>query len=73
MKENNELKCANDCVIDILESYLEFVEIMDRTLKMCNMPPKLQILADTLIAQRKNDWMPVLKIAKEHQAKEKKN
>lgn len=59
-------KAANDCIIDIVESYMEFVDIMQKTLDKCKVPPKINILARSLIAQRRLDWMPVLDRCKKH-------
>lgn len=51
---------ALECVHDILESYMEFVDIMERTLAKCDVPKKIKPLADALIRQRRADWQPIL-------------
>ncbi len=55
----SELQAANDCIVDILESYLEFLQY---TIDM----PKAFIKATA--TARINKWKPVLEITKKKQS-----
>ena len=56
--KNNQLEQAT--IKMILDSYMEFIDIMEKTLKKCTMPTMLRVLSSSLIAQRRKDWKPVL-------------
>ena len=68
-----ESQAANDYICEIIESYMEFIDIIEKTLNKCSMPQKIYILAQSLIAQRRKDWMPVLEKAKQLQKGEMLN
>lgn len=59
---------ANDVIIQILESYMEFVDLM---IMLVNHAPKIDKHTkqhiNNLLIQRKNDWQPVLTYAKQQQ------
>ena len=59
---------ANDVIIEILQSYMEFVNIMEATLNCyAELPPKIERMAKTLIATRRSQWQPILKSALQRQ------
>lgn len=59
---------ANDVIIEILQSYMEFVNIMEATLNCyAELPPKIETMAKTLITTRRTQWQPILKSALQHQ------
>lgn len=64
-----ESRAANDCIVEILESYFEFIEIMERTLAKCTVPEKIKPMADALIKKRRADWQPILDKCKSMQGK----
>ena len=46
---------------DVLESYMEFIDIMEKTLNdFAKMPPHIQTLSNALITKRRADWLPIL-------------
>lgn len=67
-----ESQAANDCIVEILESYMEFIDIMEKTLGNAVLAPNIRTLANTLIARRRNDWKPILETAKKHKTPEKR-
>lgn len=69
---HEESKAANDCIVEILESYMEFIDIVQFNAKVCNLPEQYQRQLNTLCVRRKNDWQPILETARATQ-KEKKN
>lgn len=67
MQNESVGQIANDVLIDCLQSYMEFVDIMESTLnRYAQLPDKIKILAKTLIEKRRNDWQPILKNALRH-------
>lgn len=62
----SESNAANDCIVEILESYMEFVDIFEKTINAKNID-KIKPLADMLIRQRRSQWGELLKKAKEIQ------
>ena len=62
----SESDAANDCIVEILESYMEFVDIFEKTITAKNID-KVKPLAKMLIHQHRSQWGEVLKIAKEKQ------
>lgn len=67
-----ESQAANDCIVEILESYMEFVNIMESTLNCyAELPDKIEAMSKTLIAKRRNEWKPILQKAKEMQKAQK--
>lgn len=65
----SESNAANDCIIEILESYMEFLDwVIGYVDHGCNVPGyKVKWFAE----KRKTDWMSILEHAKK--AKEKAN
>lgn len=55
----------NDLLIEVLESYMEFVDIMDKTLVRKDLPSKLRDYARLLVVLRQGQWQPVLKKLKQ--------
>ena len=52
---------AAETVVEILESYVEFIDIMERTLDCyAKMPDKIELMAKTLINNRRQSWKPLL-------------
>ena len=71
---DSELDAANDCIIEILESYMEFINIMESTLNCyAELPDKIEAMSKTLIAKRRNDWKPILEKVKKAQKSAKKS
>ena len=67
-----ESQAANDCIVEILESYMEFINIMESTLNCyAELPDKIEAMSKTLIAKRRNDWKPILEKAKKMQKAQK--
>lgn len=63
-----ESDAANDCIVEILESYMEFISIMESTLNCyAELPDKIENMSKALIAKRRNEWKPILDKAKEMQ------
>jgi hypothetical protein len=68
-----EANDAKDCIVEILESYMEFVDIMERTLNCyAEMPDKIELMAKTLINDRRQSWQPILDKLKSDLEKVKK-
>lgn len=64
---------AAETVVEILESYMEFVDIMERTLNCyAEMPDKIELMAKTLINNRRQSWQPILDKVKSDLEKVKK-
>lgn len=63
----SESDAANDCIVEILESYFEFMEIFERTIKAQKITPSIKVLALNLVTKRREDWKPILDKAKELQ------
>ena len=69
---NKVLDTATESMIDILESYMDFVAITEKTIdKYAQLPKTMKKMSDMLIAQAKNNWMPVLKELKKIQKAQK--
>jgi len=62
----SESDAANDCIIEILESYMEFMDIAHKTLNRKD-PEKYLSMFTLLVAKRRAQWEPVLTKAKEMQ------
>lgn len=70
---DQESQAANDCIVEILESYMEFIDIMESTLNCyAELPDKIEAMSKTLIAKRRNNWKPVLEKIKKAQKSAKK-
>lgn len=63
-----ESQAANDCIVEILESYMEFIDIAHKTINKKN-PEKYLPMFTLLVAKRRADWEPILQKAKEMQSK----
>lgn len=53
-----ESNAANDCIIEILESYIEFVDLVEQHAKLRN-----ENILLTLTKSRRQDWEPILQQA----------
>ena len=53
-------KIAVECLIECLESYMEFVDIMEKTLVRSDLPKDLRRYSRLLITLRKGEWKPIL-------------
>lgn len=62
-----EANAANDCIVEILESYMEVLNIFEATMKRDTISPKIKQMALTLCKQRKEQWKPILETAKKTQ------
>ena len=63
-----ESQAANDCIVEILESYMEFIDIAHKTINKKN-PEKYLPMFTLLVAKRRAEWEPILQKAKEMQSK----
>ena len=63
----NESNAANEIIIDVIESYMEFVDIFEATLKYPERIAKIMPLAKDLITHTREKWQPILEFAKKHQ------
>lgn len=70
---DKESQAANDSIVEILESYFEFIDIFERTIKAQRITPTIKVLALNLVAKRREEWGPILKQAKELQEKGRKH
>ena len=68
-----ESQAANDSIVEILESYFEFIDIFERTIKAQKITPSIKVLALNLVAKRREEWGPILEKAKELQKRGKEN
>ena len=69
---------ANDCIVEILESYLQFVNVTERTIKcFAELPEKYETMFEMLVKKVRKKWTPILetavqkKIKKSQKSKEK--
>ena len=62
-----ESDAANDCIVEILESYMEVLNLLELTVKKNTITPQIQTLATTLCKERKKKWQPVLDDARKTQ------
>lgn len=68
---DQESQAANDSIVEILESYMEFIDIMELTIKKHCDSKNTQELAQALIARRRTEWKPILDKAKKMQKPQK--
>lgn len=66
---DKESQAANDCIVEILESYFEFMNIFERTIKAQKITPPIKVMALELVKKRRAQWEPILQKAKETQNK----
>lgn len=65
-----ESQAANDCIVEILESYLQFVNVTERTIKcFAELPEKYETMFDMLVKKVRNKWTPILETAVKKQNK----
>ena len=64
---DSELDAANDTVVEILESYMELLNIFEQTMKAQGVNQNIKAMALTLCQKRKNDWQPILNEARKKQ------
>lgn len=55
-----------DIMIDILESYMEYVAAVEYALNFADMPYQMEERLLKMTKQRKKDWEPVLEDLKKH-------
>lgn len=68
---DKESQAANDSIVEILESYMEFIDIMELTIKKHCDSKNTQELAQALIARWRTEWKPILDKAKKMQKPQK--
>lgn len=66
---DKESQAANDCIVEILDSYFEFMDIFERTIKAQKITPHIKVMALELVKKRRAEWEPILQKAKETQNK----
>ena len=66
---DKESQAANDCIVEILESYFEFMDIFERTVKAQRITPPIKVMARELVKKRRAQWEPILQKVKESQNK----
>lgn len=64
---DEESQAANDCIVEILESYMEVLNLLELTVKKTTITPQVQTLATALCKERKSKWQPVLNDARKTQ------
>lgn len=64
---DKESQAANDCIVEILESYMEVLNLLELTVKKTTITPQIQALATALCKERKSKWQPVLNDARKTQ------
>lgn len=64
---DKESQAAKDCIVEILESYMEFIDIMELTIKKHCDSKNTQELAQALVDRRRLEWKPILEDAKKMQ------
>lgn len=64
---DKESQAANDCIVEILESYMEVLNLFEATMRKDVISQRVRIMADTLCKQRKEQWKPILDKAKKMQ------
>ena len=69
---DKESQAANDCIVEILESYMEFIDIAHKTINKKNLEKYLPMFT-LLVAKRRADWEPILEKVKKAQKSAKKS
>lgn len=64
-----ESNAANEIVYEILDSYMEFITLMEKTLDRSTVPSQLKAFATTLIMQRRDMWKPIIEHVNKHRGK----
>ena len=58
-------KYAVECLVDCLESYMEFIAIVQMNCNICNVPEQFKRQMNTLCKRRQKDWKPILEKLKQ--------
>ena len=67
-----ESQAANDCIVEILESYMEFADIMDKTIRQyAKLPDTINAMFTMLLSRTRNQWLPLLNQSKKKQEAQK--
>lgn len=54
---DKEADAANDCIVEILKSYMNFIKITDRTVKrFAKLPPQYKLMFDALVMKTQKKW-----------------
>lgn len=59
-----EGQAANDCIVEILNSYMEFIAIVQMNCEKCNVPEQFKRQMNVLCKRRQKDWSPILEEAR---------
>lgn len=68
---SSEFEAANDCIVEILESYMEVLKLFEATMKRDVISRRVRTMALALCEQRKNKWQAVLDDVKKMQKAQK--
>ena len=61
---------AAESIVDILESYMEFVSAVEYALNFADMPYKIEVRLEKMVKERRKQWEPILeKVKKDLEAK----
>lgn len=60
----SESRDANEIIFEILDSYMEFIDIFEKTIDKAELKPLIKDFARVLISQRRNMWRPILEYVK---------
>lgn len=55
---------AAESIVDILESYMEFVSAVEYALNFADMPYKIEERLEKMVKERRKQWEPILKKVK---------
>ena len=55
---------AAESIVDILESYMEFVSAVEYALNFADMPYKIEVRLEKMVKERRKQWEPILKKVK---------
>lgn len=55
---------AAENIVDILESYMEFVSAVEYALNFADMPYKIEVRLEKMVKERRKQWEPILKKVK---------
>lgn len=64
-------KSALECIVEILESYVEFIDIVEYSTNFADMPYKIEKRLINTIKDRRKNWEPMLKKLKKDLEKPK--
>ena len=57
-------QAANDCIVEILDSYMEFIAIVQMNCEKCNVPEQFKRQMNVLCKRRQKEWQPILETAR---------